>query len=400
MGFVTFFALTSLCFSQQHDSSSSAVCSPLKLCFAGDVMAHTPNFKGGKFNQIWEDVKPVFSASDFTFANLEAPVNTQKPFDTYPTFNMEPSYPQAAIDAGINVFSLANNHTNDQGLEGILSTYRYFEKLQEQSSNSERKIYACGIKNKKDSPITYKVIQKGEWKILFAAVTEILNQKTASGYIDFYKPKKEIRQNLADTLKKLRQENECDLFVLSIHCTEPEYITTVSRKQRNFYMELLNNGVDIVWANHPHVVRKWELVNVKKDKRMPADEENLKCQKLIFYSMGNTISGQRTKPDFANPSADRDNTGDGLIINVDFEKIGDKIKITKIDPHLITTIITASYGFQVKLLTDDYINQLYGPDRKGSGETKYLKSYNKKWAAYLTERKKIMEEFKGQISWQ
>ena len=91
-------------------------------------------------------------------------------------------------------------------------------------------------------------------------------------------------------------------------------------------MELLNNGVDIVWANHPHVVRKWELVNVKKDKRMPADEENLKCQKLIFYSMGNTISGQRTKPDFANPSADRDNTGDGLIINVDFEKLVIKLK--------------------------------------------------------------------------
>ena len=73
----------------------------LSLVFCGDVMAHTQNFRMKDYSQIWEDIKEITQNSDFTFANIESPINDEAPFENYPTFNMQYSYPQAAVDAGI-----------------------------------------------------------------------------------------------------------------------------------------------------------------------------------------------------------------------------------------------------------------------------------------------------------
>ena len=136
------------------------------LTFAGDIMAHTPNWSKGNFPRIYRDIEALIKESPLTFANLETPVAENRPFSNYPAFNVHGDYAQAAIDAGFNVFSLANNHTNDQGLNGIQQTKKYFDAKIEATKESDRPVYAAGLKERQNGPWSYQVIETGNWKIL------------------------------------------------------------------------------------------------------------------------------------------------------------------------------------------------------------------------------------------
>ncbi|MBR3543085.1 MAG: CapA family protein [Treponema sp.] len=54
----------------------------LRLLFAGDIMAHTQNFAMKDYSLIWDDVRDMVQDADYSFANLEAPVDKSKPFES------------------------------------------------------------------------------------------------------------------------------------------------------------------------------------------------------------------------------------------------------------------------------------------------------------------------------
>ena len=347
----------------------------LSLLFLGDIMAHAENFKMQDFNKIWTEVKPIFSKCDFVFGNIESPVDDRQPFSSYPEFNMKNSYPKAMIDAGINVFSLANNHTNDQKIDGILQTFLWAE-----TNENANKIYFSGIKNIPNSEITYKIIEYNSWRIIFCAITEILNQNIGKEYINFVNYTEQGRNDFIKTVNNIRHSNESDIFILSIHSNETEYIKNVKESRKKYYHSLLENGVDVIWANHPHIVRERELIGDKNSK---------KIKKIILYGNGNTISGQRRNPQFKNPENSRDNTGDSLMFFADFSKdlqTGETY-ISRTKPYYITTYINTAWNFVIKNLDEDFIN--------------YLEENNRSdWKEYIKKRKEITEQTKETIIWQ
>ena len=364
-------ALLSSCGTTNYLSKNENSENTLSLIFAGDIMAHTPNYKNTDYARIWRDVAPLVSSGNLSFANVEAPVANSLPWSTYPQFNMHSEYVEAAIAAGFNVFSLANNHTNDQYLEGIKETKKYFD--------SHKGIWTCGLKEKSGDALTYKIIEKKGWKVLFVAITEILNQNDYSSYIDYYPSTEKKRAQLMEELKDLQERSKCDLFVLSIHTDEPEYVLKITENHRNFYKKLIEEcKADIIWANHPHIVKPFEETAASSYYTKNLGQKERKA--FIMYSNGNTISAQRTNPQFAAPETARDNTGDGLILKMKAEKKSDgSVIFSGYEPHLITTYITPSWQFVIKKLDDDFIKTL---DR--------AEIVN--WAKYLTERKKIMEK--------
>ncbi len=350
----------------------------LSLVFAGDIMAHKENFRMDDFNKIWEDITPLIVQSDFAFANLEAPVCDELPYSTYPNFNMNSDFPEAAIKAGINVFSLVNNHSNDQGLKGILSTEKWASEKEQKTAISNRPVYFCGINKVSKTPISYKVIKKEDWTVLFCAVTEILNRPDFKSYLNYVVSSKLGWEDFSNYLKKIREENPCDLFILSIHTDEPEYEAKVSAKRKSYYKSLLENcNVDIIWANHPHVPREIEFFGKK---------ETGNLEKFIIYGNGNTISGQRRNPDFKNPSNPRDNTGDSYLLNVVYSKTIESSPIIVFkEKNYITTYINELNEFVIKKLDDDFIS--------------YLNENNQKWAKYINSRKQITEKTEETIIW-
>ena len=384
MSFKYFYAITAAVFilfscKSLPETEKTEEPERLTLLFAGDIMAHRSNYSMKNYSKIWKDIKPLVSGADFSFANIEAPVNKNLPFSPYPDFNMQPSYPEAAIDAGFNVFSLVNNHTNDKGLEGINETRKWGEKIEEDSKLSERPVYFCGINKSPGEKISYKIIRKGNWKILFVAVTEILNRPDYRSYLNYVVASKKTWEEFSEYLVQIRKENPCDLMILSIHTDEAEYILPAEQKRKSYYRSLISKGVDVIWANHPHIVREREFFGENETKLL---------KNAIIYGNGNTISGQRWEPDFKNPENPRDDTGDGMILKLVFQKNSrQETSIEKIETHFITTYINTAWEFVIKFLDDDFIRYL-----EDIGRTE--------WAEYIQARKKITENIKETTIWQ
>ena len=355
----------------------------IRLLFAGDIMAHTNNYHISSFDKIWRDVKYLIDGNDLVFANIEAPIDTTKPVSNYPNFNMPQNYVQAAVDAGFNVFSLCNNHSNDQYLDGIKETLKTVDRICEQAAKNAipRSLYFSGLKNSKESEFSYNIIEKSGWKILFLPMTELLNRPDFSEYINYIKTDDASRNEFIDYVKKLREKNPCTIFILSFHTAEPEYTRNITSRQEKFYKELIKNGVDIIWANHAHII---------KNRKIIVDTET-NCDKLIMYANGNTISGQRRNPDLTskNPNGERDNTGDGLFYKVTLKKDNKgSVKIKKCEPIFITTYINTANEFVLKPLNQDFVNYLYSVPRTN-------------WAKYIERRININQEAtKDLIEWQ
>ena len=195
-----------------------------------------------------------------------------------------------------------------------------------------------------------------------------------SSYINFIAPSKKSRKNFCSNIQKLREENPCDLFILSFHTAEPEYILKTEAEQIKFYEELLNCGVDIINANHPHVPKEWYVY---------FDKDNIP-KKIVFLSQGNTLSGQRRRPDFSNISAPLEYTGDGLITQVRLEKKNDSVCIAWINPVIITNYTPAIKNYEAKILDEEFIETME-------------KTHDKKTSSYYSSRKELMEKIKGII---
>lgn len=355
----------------------------IELLFAGDIMAHSNNYHISSFDKIWRDVKYLIDGNDLAFANIESPVDTTKPVSDYPNFNMPQSYVQAAVDAGFNVFSLCNNHSNDQNFEGIKETLKTVDRICEGAEKKENptKLYFSGLKHSKENEYSYNLIEKNGWKILFLPMTELLNRSDFSEYINFVKTDDSSRKKFLDYVKNLRENNPCTVFILSFHTAEPEYTRNVTKRQEKFYKDLLTNGVDIIWANHAHIIKNRKIIV----------DTNGNSDKLIMYANGNTISGQRRNPDLTskNPNGERDNTGDGLFYKVTLKKENNgSVKIKKCEPIFITTYINTASEFVLKPLNQDFVNYLYSVPRTD-------------WAKYIERRIIINQEAsKDLIEWQ
>ncbi len=315
---------------------------PLVLTFAGDIMAHDVNFNMRDYSMIYRDVREMLHSDDLSFANFETPVADRLPMSTYPRFNVHRTYLEAAVSGGFDVFSLANNHTNDQGFPGMTGTLHAVQKL-------PKNIVANGIRTSVGDPLVPTVIKKKDWTIVFLAVTEILNSHDASlAQVQYSPPTAAGRNALKTRIEQIVASHPHSLFILSLHTNEPEYVRSVSTRKKAWFVELAESGVDIVWAHHPHVMQKWEVVPVK----------GRDC--LFMYSMGNFISGQRWRVNHANPASDREYTGDSVLLQVLLS--GDaqtgRMRSPVIQPVPITNHRDTAHGMVVKRYSQTFLESL------------------------------------------
>ena len=318
---------------------------PLAITFAGDIMAHNVNFNMPDYAAIYSDLTSVLLQDDLSFANLETPVVDSLPMTTYPRFNVHDSYVKAAIAGGFDVFALANNHSNDQGIDGINGTLAVMDSL-------SSRIYVSGLKQSSGDTMQPVLIQKNGWRILFLSVTEILNSYDASAdQIYYLKPDKESRMHFLESIRQMRQEHPCDFFILAIHLNEPEYVRSVSDSKKIWFRELATAGIDIVWGHHPHVMQEWETAQITRE-----DGDH---QVVFMYSMGNFISGQRYKPDYENPAEKREYTGDSVLIQIKITEIpnfGGKTMTMRAIP--VTNYTNPQYGPVVRIFNSSFIESL------------------------------------------
>lgn len=317
---------------------------PLVLTFAGDIMAHTVNFMMDDYRRIYEDLRPVLTADDLSFGNLETPVADSLPMSTFPSFNVHSAYLRAAVDGGFDVFSLANNHANDHGVAGIRGTLAAFSSPELEGF----RIAASGLRTAKEEPMRPVLVERNGWRVLFIAVTEILNSPDRSRLVYYLPQKADARAAFLADLARMRAEYQPDLFVLSLHSNEPEYVRAVSESKREWFREIAAAGVDVVWGHHPHVMQGWETVS------FPSDGGDRVA--LLMYSMGNFVSGQRYTPNRDNPSGSREYTGDAVLLQATVASPDAGIGALRALP--ITSHSVRGRGVVVRRFDDSFVSGL------------------------------------------
>lgn len=325
-------------------------------------MAHRCNYQMPDYSKIYEDISALLSADDITFGNLEMPVDDSLPLSTYPRFNVHRSYVEKAVEGGFDAFSLANNHSNDQGTGGMKATLEAVSSLPGVSAWSG--LSGDGVTSASPSSFTPSILERKGYTVLFLAVTELLNSYDSSKrLVNYLAPREASRNEFIERVSALRSEYPESLFILSLHLSESEYGRAVDPKKREWFARLAAAGIDIVWAHHPHVMQEWEVITVAGR------------QRLFMYSMGNFISGQRWDTDRSNPAGYREYTGDAVLLRVEARRNPEGFRFG-VEPVPVTNWKDPRHGMVVRRFTAGFIESLPEEER-----------------TYFRSRKSLMEEY-------
>ncbi len=276
--------------------------------------------KGGVFDYspIFREIAQTLNASDYVIGNLETPIGGEDLGWTCDetVFNTPVQFVEAAVSAGFNCFSLANNHCLDRGIEGLDKTLEVLNKkcidhagAYRTKEESEQILFKT-IGNTRIAILSFTYGTNSEWRNNKLAPTDRFRVDLLREQENF----NNIRQNfLVTKIKKyvksllpqyIREQikpiviNECtkgqdditksgyyyehlvtkilkakeqaDKVVMLLHCGG-QYNSKVGDFTQNVCRGLAKLGCDLVVVNHPHCVLPFEYVEGK----------------LILYSLGN-----------------------------------------------------------------------------------------------------------------
>lgn len=294
----------------------------LTLTFLGDIMIHSVNFRVPDYRVIYSAIAPYLKQDDLTFANLEFPLDPARPYADYPCFNGSLPYVMAAVEAGVDVFSLANNHSFDQGRAGVLQSIRAMEKL---GLLTGRRIAWSGLRGNLSRSFLPAEIYAGGFKIGFLAVTQMVNRPMGHDYVQIVDYHSRSQRRVF--LERLRAVTPAyDLFILSYHGGH-EYALQPEPEKIAFFKELTAAGVHIVYAHHPHVPQGSLL--------MPA-AASPGGTRLIIASAGNLISGMTWSIDPREPENLQAFTGDSALWSIRVVRRDGCVEVEQVRSLLVT----------------------------------------------------------------
>jgi len=252
---------------KQADSSVDFLCVGDNLIQEAIYKAGILNGKG--FDYLYQDFTGEIKKADYAVINQETIfVDDPKLYSGYPYFGTPLEVGDAMLSAGFNVITCATNHALDKGTYGINITTDFYE---------NQNITYLGIQQEDEEYESYKVLEKNGLKIGCFNYTYGVN--VDNGNI----PEKLVHIIPED--KKLKEEIEsakeiCDAIVVFMHWGN-EYETVPDTTQKHLAQLLCDLGVDVIVGTHPHVIQPMEVIQSKSGH-----------ETVVFYSLGNFISGQ------------------------------------------------------------------------------------------------------------
>jgi poly-gamma-glutamate capsule biosynthesis protein CapA/YwtB (metallophosphatase superfamily) len=218
---------------------------------------------GNNCDALFAPVTGILRSADITFGNLEGVFCSEggkakicKNPETCYVFRMPDSYLDCILNAGYNLLSVANNHVNDFGYEGRVSTSRLLE---------EAGVAFAGFQSRPSAIFEIEGVKYG-----FAAFAPNIGTVDLKDYA-----------GAAAIVAGL--DSVCDIVIVSFHggaegrdyqhtpCTDEEYLGFNRGNVCKFAHTVVDAGADVVFGHGPHVTRAMELYN----------------DRLICYSLGN-----------------------------------------------------------------------------------------------------------------
>ncbi|MFO7257167.1 MAG: CapA family protein [Bacteroidota bacterium] len=295
----------------------------ISLLFAGDIMGHDSqiasayNAATGQYDytSCFAGMKPYIESADVAIGNLEVTL-AGPPYKGYPQFSSPDALAVALRDVGFDVLVSANNHSVDRGRKGILRTIRVLDSLGIPHTGT----FANEAARNNEYPL---ILNKNGFTLALLNYTYGTNgiPVPAPGMVNLI----DTAQMRAD-IQKARQVNP-DAIIVFMHWGN-EYESLPTRGQRQLADHLCRLGADLVIGSHPHVLQPMEW---RKDQN-----------KLVVYSLGNFVSGQRKRY-----------TDGGATVYTELMKIRYK------PDSVITTIDSVGYFLQWVYRTEDEKRNYY-----------------------------------------
>jgi poly-gamma-glutamate synthesis protein (capsule biosynthesis protein) len=283
--------------------------SRLSLLFIGDIMQHDSQINAAydpvtgrySYEECFRYMRPLFESVDLTIGNLELTLGGA-PYKGYPQFSAPDELVYELKDAGVDVLVTSNNHCVDRGRKGLERTIRVLDSLQVPHTGT--------FKDSVHRAMTYPLVLERNGIRL-----SLLNYTYGTNGIAVPKPN---IVNLIDTAQMAvdldsAKKQSTDAIIVFLHWGA-EYQPLPSASQKYIAEFCLRRGAKLVIGAHPHVLQPMEW--------------NKATDQLVVYSLGNFVSGQRS----------RYRDGGGMLF-VDMEKISDSTSGS-------TRIADASYELQ------------------------------------------------------
>lgn len=247
----------------------------MTLAAIGDILIHSIVYDDAKtgsgydFKPMIANVKGLLENADLTIANQETIVGgTEIGLSTYPSFNSPFEVADAFKDAGVDIVSIANNHTLDRGEKAIISATNYLNKIGME--------YTGGYQSPEDKS-KIRVLNRNGISIAFLSYTYGTNGIPVPNGKDYL-------VNLIDMeliKKDIKAAKEvADVVSVSMHWGN-EYQLYPNDYQKQLAQQLADQGVDIIIGHHPHVLQPMDWLTGKNGN-----------QTFVVYSLGNFLSGQ------------------------------------------------------------------------------------------------------------
>ena len=236
----------------------------------GDILLHDPLYTYDDYAYSFEEVKAPMEKIDFLLANQESmPAGKPFTYSGYPAFNSPAHIIEGLQNVGVDMVSIANNHTLDRGEKGVLAAI--------DNIKSYGMPYV-GAYLSEDDQNDFRIVTVNDITLGILAYTYGTNGiPTPKGKdylvarIDPERITREIQE-----LKEL-----VDVTVVSMHWGN-EYELSPHQSQIDLAQVIADAGGDIIFGHHPHVVQKFD--------RLTGQSGN---ETHVLYSLGNFYSGQK-----------------------------------------------------------------------------------------------------------
>lgn len=274
----------------------------IKISAVGDILcsramledAYNKENNKYDFSHMFENISGYVNNADIVIGTMETGITRGE----YNDENAPVEFAKAVKNSGVNLVTIAHNHSLDNGVDGLKETKDNLEEIG---------FDVVGDKIDQSNAVLIK--ETKNTKIAFLTYTCFLNDeeqqdKKAIECVNMYseeQAKKDI---------EYAKEKGAEYICVMIHWGDA-ISETVTSKQKQIANFLVDNGVNMIIGAHPSVVQEME---VKQNK----DGDNV----FIAYSIGTYIS-----------TLSQEQTRTELVLNIDLRKSGKdgKVYLNKVD---------------------------------------------------------------------
>lgn len=303
----------------------------LKLVVTGNIMAHIPQIEqahvgDGKydFSPSFEIISPYLQAGDFTVVDLEGMQAGPdvvsagwgvRGYTGFPEFNAPDELSEALYEAGANVFTFANNHALDRGLEGLNITLDHVRGLGAHTFGAYKNL------EERNTPL---ILENNGISVALIGYTYSTNGIPVPQGHEYCVNLATDFNDITDVLNDIQNARQAGADIVAVfphwgseHTHEPQ-----PQRLRQVAEEFAAAGADLVIGGHPKYIQPAEWF-------FNEDENGSERATFAIYSQGNFISNQHEAANNTpyvefgllldiNLTKDYD-TGDTWISDVDYE---------------------------------------------------------------------------------